>query len=246
MGTLIARPFKGHHGKITSVASSPDGTRIVSGSFDRTVMVWNAKTGEEVTGPFKGHNDTVFSVAFSLDGRQIVSGSLDRRVPVLDAESGEIVAELSREHTEGVISVAFSPDGTRVASGSAGHTIRVWDVITGETVREAFKAQSGVTSIAFSPDGIGSFLAPRTRQSGCGILVLVRWMQMQVNGTLAGSILSYSRLTEDVSPLLPMTPRFGSGTLKQGRRPRNTSTGTIICMSHFLQMARSLLSAPMT
>ena len=63
---------------MTSVAFSPDGKRIVSGSGDRTVKVWDATTGQE-TLTLKGHTRTVRSVAFSPDGKRIVSGSEDKR-----------------------------------------------------------------------------------------------------------------------------------------------------------------------
>jgi len=65
---------------IQSVAFSPDGHHIVSGSYDRTIRVWNATTGETVAGPFTGHTHSVNSVAFSPDGHHIVSGSDDRRI----------------------------------------------------------------------------------------------------------------------------------------------------------------------
>ena len=61
-----------------SVAFSPDGTRIVSGSADNTVRLWNADTGQPIGQPITGHTDTVYSVAFSPDGNTVVSGSLDK------------------------------------------------------------------------------------------------------------------------------------------------------------------------
>jgi WD40 repeat protein len=74
-GETVLAPFRGHSGPVTSVAFSPDGQHIVSGSGDQTICVWNAMTGETVVGPFRGHSDWVWSVAFSPDGQHIVSGS---------------------------------------------------------------------------------------------------------------------------------------------------------------------------
>ena len=75
---------------MTSAAFSPDGTRVVSGSYDK-MRIWDAASGEcVVVGPLDGHLD-VTSVAFSPDGTRVVSGSLDRAVRIWDAASGECV-----------------------------------------------------------------------------------------------------------------------------------------------------------
>jgi WD40 repeat protein len=58
---------------VNCVAYSPDGKKIVSGSSDNKIRVWDAETGILVSGPFEGHTDTVWSVAYSPDGKKIVS-----------------------------------------------------------------------------------------------------------------------------------------------------------------------------
>ena len=70
--------FQTHTDDVTSAAYSPDGSHIVSGSLDGTIMVWNAATGQCVAGPFQGHTCYVTSVAYSPDGSHVVSGSEDR------------------------------------------------------------------------------------------------------------------------------------------------------------------------
>src|ERR1700733_14039041 len=118
---------------VPSIAFSPDGQHIVSGSDDGTIRVWNALTGETLAGPFRGHTDRVRSVAFSPDGQHIVSGSNDWTIRVWNALTGETAADPFTGHTGSVTSVAFSPDGQHIVSGSDDRTIRVWNPLTGET-----------------------------------------------------------------------------------------------------------------
>src|ERR1700680_2759455 len=99
---------------VPSVAFSPDGQHIVSGSWDGAIRVWNSKTGETAAGPFTGHTAWVNSVGFSPDGQHIVSGSDDRSIRVWNSKTGETVARPFTGHTASVMSVAFSPDGQHI------------------------------------------------------------------------------------------------------------------------------------
>ena len=108
----------GHGHWVTSVAFSPDGRRIVSGSHDNTLRLWDAETGAAIGAPLEGHEGAVMSVAFSPDGRRIVSGSWDRTLRLWDAETGAAIGAPLEGHGGRVRSVAFSPDGTRLATGS--------------------------------------------------------------------------------------------------------------------------------
>ena len=105
-------------GRVNSVALSPDGQSIVSGSEDGKIRMWNTMTGETVAGPFTGHTDWVMSVAFSRDGLHIVSGSDDQTIHVWNAMTGEKIAGPFAGHTDWVRSVAFSPDSQHIVSGS--------------------------------------------------------------------------------------------------------------------------------
>ena len=76
--------LKGHTSTVDSVAFSPDGQRIVSGSYDKTLKIWDANNGKELQ-TLTGHTKWVSSVAFSPDGQRIVSGSEDKKVKIWDA-----------------------------------------------------------------------------------------------------------------------------------------------------------------
>ena len=124
----MGKPLQGHTDIVYSVAFSPDGRHIVSGSMDYTVQVWDAQAGIQVGKPLQGHTNGVWSVAFSPDGTHIVSGSEDCTIQVWDAQTGVQVGKPLQGHTGSVWSVAFSPDGKHIVSGSADHTIQVWDL----------------------------------------------------------------------------------------------------------------------
>ncbi|GLB43824.1 hypothetical protein LshimejAT787_1500080 [Lyophyllum shimeji] len=136
---------------VMAVAVSTNGNHIVSGSWDNSVRVWDASTGEQLK-ELNGHTARVTSVAFSTDRNHIVSGSGDKSVRVWDASTGEQLKELNG-HTARVTSVAFSTDRNHIVSGSGDKSVRVWDTLTGEQLKDLNGHSDWVTSVAFSTDG---------------------------------------------------------------------------------------------
>ncbi|MEM7539448.1 MAG: hypothetical protein AAF639_45245 [Chloroflexota bacterium] len=128
---------RSHQGAVNSIAFSPDGDFIVSGSTDTTVRLWNAETLEHI-GILYGHTGTVWSVAFNRDGTKIVSGGEDNAVHLWDAKTREHLKELVG-HTEAVRSVAFSPDDKYVISGSEDDTVRMWEQNDTQNTDEQWK-----------------------------------------------------------------------------------------------------------
>jgi WD40 repeat protein len=138
----------GHVKRVTSLAISSDGSRIVSGSFDRAVRVWNGRTFEDLG--LCEHEDKLNSVAFSPDSRLIASGSDDYGVGIWDTLSLERVFQLTG-HKDVVTSVAFFPDGTRIVSASYDRTVRMWDARTYEPL-PGLQCSGSVFAIAISSD----------------------------------------------------------------------------------------------
>ena len=140
-----------NNSEVNSVAWSPDGRKIASGSEDKSLRVWDATSGA-IMATLKGHSDYVTSVAYSPDGKYIASGSCDKSLRVWDAMSGTCVATLEG-HLDYVRSVAYSPDGKYIASGSWDNSVRVWDAESRSCVATLKGHSNVVSSVAISPDG---------------------------------------------------------------------------------------------
>jgi RNA polymerase sigma factor (sigma-70 family) len=149
----------GEAGVVQSVAFSPDGKTLASGSlrfgdtpqqFSGEVVLWDVEGGKR-TAVLKGHTNTVLAVAFSPDGKTLASGCGDGTIKLWDVASGKNQATL-KGHDDDVTSVAFSPDGKILVSGSHDHTVKVWDVAQKKNTA-SIDVETWVLAIAISPDG---------------------------------------------------------------------------------------------
>ena len=145
------KTLRGHMEYVSSVAFSPDGQRIVTGSFDQTAKVWEAGSGRGLL-TIKGNGARIWSVAFSPDGWRIVTGGADGTAKVWEAASGRELLRL-KGHSAMIVSVAFSPDGQRVVTGSLDQTAKVWDIANGKELLTLKGHSYDLLFVAFTPDG---------------------------------------------------------------------------------------------
>ncbi|MBJ6764471.1 WD40 repeat domain-containing protein [Myxococcaceae bacterium JPH2] len=144
------RTLAGHGAEVRSVAWSPDGARLASGSRDHDARIWDVETGA-LLHSLPRQEGQVTSVAFSPDGRWLAVANLGWRVRLVDVATGKGVHTLSG-HEQSVLTVAFHPSGRWLASGGSDDTARIWDVTSGAQVARIALGTT-VRDAAFSPGG---------------------------------------------------------------------------------------------
>jgi WD40 repeat protein len=158
------RVLAGHDTFAESVAFSPDGHTLASGS-GTAIRLWDVVTGKPLR-TFDAKTSAVDSVAFSPDGRTVAGGNGDGSIRLwpMTGDAGPRILGLDGQV---VSAVAFSPDGRTLATGSWDRKVQLWDVETGKPGR-AFTGPAKVLAVAFSPDG-------RTIAAGGGDTIVRRW-----------------------------------------------------------------------
>jgi hypothetical protein len=150
---ILDRGFHPHRPdlRLSRVAVSPDGRRVVFEDGNRTVAVWDVESGTRLLS-LEGQQGPVQCKALSPDGRQVACGSADNTAAVWDLQSGTRLLSLTG-HRSPVRCVGFSPDGRRVVSGAGDRTVAVWDLQSGTRLLSITGHQGPVNLVAVSPDG---------------------------------------------------------------------------------------------
>ena len=148
-----SRILRGRANWVTCGAYSPDGTKIVAGSWDETLRLWDPSSGKSIAKPTTGHKSWT-NVCFSPDAFRITSASSQSMIRLCAGHTGEALGEPLTGHDGGVECIAFSPDGTRLASNGKDSTVRLWDVEKRSCIGEPLRGHSDVVySLAFSSNG---------------------------------------------------------------------------------------------
>ncbi|MDZ4817522.1 MAG: protein kinase [Planctomycetota bacterium] len=115
------------HGALASASFSPDGKRIVTGSWDNSAKIWNASTGRAMLKLAVQHTGFVNSAVFSPDGKTILTASDDKTARLWNAETGEAIRTLAG-HTDRVRNAEFSANGQQIVTASSDKSARIWNV----------------------------------------------------------------------------------------------------------------------
>jgi WD40 repeat protein len=156
-GSPARAALLGHARSVRGALFNHDGTRIVTGSYDRTARIWDVTTGAALH-MLTGHQGKIERIALSSDDRRIATASFDGTAKIWDAGSGALVHSLPHLDTNGrpaqVWGVAFSPDGKLLATGASDRVARIWDVATGQQVHVLAPVhRNEVHEVAFARDG---------------------------------------------------------------------------------------------
>ena len=146
----LIRTLPGHKEAITQIQYSPDGQLIASASWDKTIKLWDAESGDLVD-TLKGHENGINSIAFSPDGQTLISGSEGKTIKLWNLEGKPKLIKTLKGHTDSIKTVTVSPDGKLIASAGYDNTIKLW-TSAGELLHTIDAHNLAIASLQFTPD----------------------------------------------------------------------------------------------
>lgn len=148
--TTPIQEFKGHNGSVSSVAVLPDKQRIVTGSPDKFLCLWDLKEGVMLK-KMELHSGLVWALVISRHGKLIASGGQNGELVAWDGDTGKPLTQAIKAHTNWILSLDFSPDDTVLATGSSDYTARLWDTKTWQVQGNLIQCGAVVRCIRYSP-----------------------------------------------------------------------------------------------
>jgi len=148
----ICHEFKGHQDSILTVAVFPDRRRMVTSSYDKTLLLWDLKDGVLLK-KMEGHSGKVWGLAVSRDGQLIASGDENGELIAWRGGTGESLTQTIKVHSQWITSLDFSPDGTMLATGSFDKSAELWSTKTWQAQGNPITCTAEVGCVRFSPSG---------------------------------------------------------------------------------------------
>ncbi|APR83718.1 High-affnity carbon uptake protein Hat/HatR [Minicystis rosea] len=229
-GALLAKGVDGTADRVSSVAFSPDGKHLATGTNDSAVRRWDMITGT-LLDAFPRQADRVGRVAYSPDGKMLATASSDRVVRLLDASTGIALVSLPALPSA-VQGIAFSPDGKLVATSSSD-AVRLWETATGAAKTKLDLLPDSESAVVFSPDG-------KLVAAGSGPKV---WHFSLVNGAVVKPLEGHQGKVTAVA-FSPDGKVLASGAHDDTVRLWDEATGKLIRSIHMRHRVSALAFSP--
>lgn len=142
--------LRGHTYSVSAISITTDGQRAISGSFDKTCILWDLTSGNALQ-ILKGHTGSVLSISITPDGKMAISGSSDKTCILWNLITGEMLQTL-KGHKNSISAVSITPDGKHAISGADDDTCILWDLTTGEAIQTLIGHSDKVEAVSITPD----------------------------------------------------------------------------------------------